>query len=315
MLFRSTGDVWQYAQQKETLNQAPLFDLFDENGNSFGNKDYYLSDFIGNKIFSYTVGSGTTDPYLEFPISYKTVNTIGSILFDNNLCTDTITVSQLSEPTVTFSSNSAYIKISNEYKNAWTAGVDYSIPLLSSTATGILSYFEEPLSLTNNPLNGTSKQFTISELTQHVQSMVDRLAAIENFTALRDQPEFSQYGTLLITSDNPISFAQMFLGQKEHDLIFAIQRSAENYNNFKNGFIKKIEIATEQMTPVEAVDLVLSELNQDKVYNNSYYLSDMVGYGVPEVTRTWTVNHLTVNNPSFPLSDDFDITKLSNRAV
>ena len=157
-----TGDVWQYAQQKEILNQAPLFDLFDENGNSYGNKDYYLSDFIGNKIFSYTVGSGTTDPYLEFPISYKTVNTIGSILFDNNLCTDTITVSQLSEPTVTFSSNSAYIKISSEYKNAWTAGVDYPIPLLSSTATGILSYFEEPLSLTNNPLDRKSTRLNSS---------------------------------------------------------------------------------------------------------------------------------------------------------
>ena len=299
------GDVWQYAQQKETLNQAPLFDLFDNSGNSYGDKNYYLSDFTGNKIFSYAVGSGINDQYLEFPIAYKVVNTIGSILFDNALCNGTITISQLSQPTFTISTNLTYIKIGNEYKNAWVDGVDYPIPLISSTATGILSYYEEPLSLTNNPLNGLSSQFTISELSQHVNSMVNRLPASQY--ALRDLGDYSNYGTALISSKNPISFAQMFLGQKEHDLIFALQKSAENYNNFKNGVLNKCSLISDQLTPIEAVDLILTELNQDKVYNNSYYLSDMVGYGPPEVVRTWTVNHLTINNPSFPLSEDFEI--------
>ena len=311
------GTSWQYAQQRTTLNQAPLFDLFDKDGHSYGDKNYYLSNFVGNKIFSYATGTGTTDPYLGFPISYRNINTIGSILFDNNLCTDRISVSQISESTYNISSNSAYIKINNEYKNAWTVGTEYPIPVLSSTATGILSYYEEPLGLTNNPLNGVIDQFTISELSQHVNSMVIRLPLVDttSLMPLRDRHDYTNLGTTLISNDNPVSFAQMFIGKKEHDLIFAIQTSAENYNRFKISFLNLITSVDDQMSPADAVDLVLSQLNQDKVHENSYYLSDMVGYGTPDIVRSWNVDRLFVTNSSFPLPSDFDLTSLSLRAV
>ncbi len=308
------GEVWIYAQQKETLNQAPLFDLFDKDGNSYSDKNFYLSNFTGNKIFSYATGNNPVDPYLGFSIAYRNVNSIGGILFDNNLCSETIVISQLGEPTREISSNSAYIKINNEFENAWTKGEEYPIPLLSSTATGILSYYEEPLSLTNNPLNGNIPQFTISELGQHVSSMVNRLVTLPGL-GLRDLPDVTSLGTTLISSENPIAFAQMFLGQKEHDVVVALQKSAENYGNFKLAFLNKLLSVTEQVSPVEAVDQILTSLSESKVYENEYYLSDMAGFGVPEVTRSWTVNTLTINNPSFPLQEDFDLNKLSLRSV
>jgi len=308
------GEVWVFAQQKETLNQAPLFDLFDQEGNSYSDKNFYLSDFTGNKIFSYATGNNPVDPYLGFSLAYRNVNTIGSILFDNNLCSETLVISQLGEPTKEISTNATYIRIGTEFKNAWTDGEEYPIPLLSSPATGILSYYEEPLSLTNNPLNGNISQFTISELGQHVTSMVERIVTVPGLE-LRDLPDVTHLGTRLISSDNPIAFAQMFLGQKEHDVINALQKSAENYGNFKLAFLNKLLSVTEQLTPVEAVDAVLTALNESKVYENDYYLSDMVGFGVPEVTRSWTVNNLTINNPSFPLQEDFNLDKLSLRAV
>jgi hypothetical protein len=309
------GSTWVYAQQRETLNQAPLFDLFDQTGHSYGDKTHYLSDFTGNKIFSYSRGNGTVDPYLGYSIKYKTVDLIGSILFDNNLCSDSITVSELSKPTYTISANSAYIKIGNKYKNAWIQGADYDIPVLSSASTGILSYYEEPLGLTNNPLNGVSAQFTISELTDHVKSMIIRTPPIANYTPLRDRPEFTNLGTALISNDNPLPFAQVFLGKKEYDLISVFEKSAEQYGNFKLAFFNKLLSISDNVTPVDAVDQILTELNQDKVYENSYYLSDMAGYGVPEYVRSWTVTRLSQNNPSFPLTTDFDLTNLTNRAV
>ena len=309
------GSLWVYAQQKEFLNQAPLFELFDQDGNSYADKTHYLSDFTGNKIFSYAQGTGTVDPYLGFPISYKTATLIGSILFDNNLCADSIVVSELLKPTYTISANSAYIKIGTEYKNAWTQTADYEIPVLSSTATGILSYYEEPLGLTNNPLNGISTQFNISELTQHFATMVDRLPPAARFVPVRDKGNFTRYGTALISNDNPLSFAQVFLGKKENDLIRAIEKSSDQYGNFKLTFINKLRSVSDNITPIEAVDQILTELNQDKVYENSYYFSDMVGYGVPESVRSWTVSRLYQNNPSFPLTSDFDLSSLSTRAI
>ncbi len=90
--FRYDGDSWVPAQQKESINQAPLFDVFDENGNSFGNQEIYPgSNFSGSKLFSYAVGTGPEDDILEFPLEFLTINNVGDIVFNNNFYTDTFT--------------------------------------------------------------------------------------------------------------------------------------------------------------------------------------------------------------------------------
>ena len=81
---------WILAQQKLTVNQAPLFDVVDKNNISFGNPDAYIgTSFAGCKLFSYGLGSGTNDPVLGFPIRYSQVNNVGDISFDVSLNTDT----------------------------------------------------------------------------------------------------------------------------------------------------------------------------------------------------------------------------------
>ena len=86
------GINWTESQQKTKVNQAPLFDVFDSNGVSFADKVVYPSStFVGSKLFSYAVGSGTNDTVLGFPLSYFDIGVVGDILFDNNLYTDTFT--------------------------------------------------------------------------------------------------------------------------------------------------------------------------------------------------------------------------------
>jgi hypothetical protein len=84
------GLEWLQAQQKFTVNQPPLFDVFDENGISFGDNEVYVgSSFIGSKLFAYGIGTGTKDPVLGFPIRYSTVANIGDITFDVSINADT----------------------------------------------------------------------------------------------------------------------------------------------------------------------------------------------------------------------------------
>ena len=81
---------WEAAQEKVTVNQAPLFDVFDENGISFSDPGSYQgTSFAGSTLFSYGLGSGTDDPILGFPIRYSAVNNVGDISFDVSLNTDT----------------------------------------------------------------------------------------------------------------------------------------------------------------------------------------------------------------------------------
>jgi FG-GAP repeat len=83
-----TGSSWVQGQQKNSINQSPLFDVIDSTGMSIST--YTDSTFSGTKVFSYTQGSGQADKILGFPLSYRNFNQIGDIQFTNNFDTDTI---------------------------------------------------------------------------------------------------------------------------------------------------------------------------------------------------------------------------------
>ena len=83
------GVNWVDAQEKTSVNQAPLFDVYDLGGVSFRNSIKYPStNFRGNKLFSYAQGPGNNDPVLGFPLKYLSLANIGDIVFDNNLYKD-----------------------------------------------------------------------------------------------------------------------------------------------------------------------------------------------------------------------------------
>lgn len=88
--FRFDGLNWNESQQKTNLNQAPLFDIYDDNGISLGDSDVYLStSFAGCKLFAYGYGSGTEDSVLGFPIRYSSFDNVGDISFDVSFNLDT----------------------------------------------------------------------------------------------------------------------------------------------------------------------------------------------------------------------------------
>jgi hypothetical protein len=89
--FYYNGTTWETAQQKTAVNQAPLFDIFDSSGYSFGDSTQYPStNFGGCKLLSYAENSdNTADSVLGIPLAFVSIGNIGDILFDNNLYTDT----------------------------------------------------------------------------------------------------------------------------------------------------------------------------------------------------------------------------------
>ena len=104
------GAAWLQAQSKTDANVAPLFDLCDSTGISFNDQQkYFSSDFQGNKIFSYKIGTGTNDTELGFPLSYRNVNNVGDILYDFNLLADSFSY-QSGDALVNVSTDVGYLK-------------------------------------------------------------------------------------------------------------------------------------------------------------------------------------------------------------
>ena len=125
-MFWYNGTEWKLAQDKTSLNQAPLFDLFDKDEISLNDTTYYpASDFRGNKLFSYRIGTGTADTELGFALTYRNIANVGDIVFDFNLLKDTITYQADLSNSLTTTSDISFLKKYNTvgdnfvYVNGW----------------------------------------------------------------------------------------------------------------------------------------------------------------------------------------------------
>lgn len=84
------GLDWIEAQQKTKIQQAPLFNVYDGDGVSFGNTaKYQSSNFRGSKLFGYAVAdTSRVDSVLQFALEYRNIENVGDIVFENNLYVD-----------------------------------------------------------------------------------------------------------------------------------------------------------------------------------------------------------------------------------
>jgi hypothetical protein len=146
--FYFDGIEYLQAQQKNNVNQAPLFDLFDKNGISFGNPEIYVgTSFRGSKLFSYGRGAGANDSILGFPIRYSSINNVGDISFDVNLNSDTFTYVSGTTP-VDQNINTGYVynyatRTEYERELGWQTAVAQSVQY---------QIFEFPYTANNPPI-------------------------------------------------------------------------------------------------------------------------------------------------------------------
>ena len=130
-MFYFDGQSWKTAQSKISNNQAPLFDLCDSTGSSFSDtQKYFSTNFLGNKVFSYRIGTGVNDSELGFPLSYRNVNNVGDIVYDFNLLTDSFTYQQ-GDTLIQKNTDVGYLKkyssrTSKKYTHGWIKAASYS---------------------------------------------------------------------------------------------------------------------------------------------------------------------------------------------
>ena len=131
--WRELDSSWLRSQQKTTVNQSPLFDIYDSAGISIGDSVYYRgTTFAGTTLLSYTPGTGAPDPVLGFPIAYSSVTNIGDISFTVTLNSDTFQYSTPSNQIVEEAINRGFVHyntspITYELLTGWVAAAAPSI--------------------------------------------------------------------------------------------------------------------------------------------------------------------------------------------
>ena len=135
-MFHFNGSAWVLSQSKNSVNQAPLFDVYDDNEVSFSNTEYYPgSTFTGSKLLSYKIGNGRVDTQLGFSLSYLNIGNVGDIQFDWNFGIDKFTYA-IDLVTIDKKVETGYYKltqIGGEYNNGWVKTENtYIQPIIDS---------------------------------------------------------------------------------------------------------------------------------------------------------------------------------------
>ena len=178
-------------------------------------------------------------------------------------------------------------------------------------------FYEVPLNLQNNPLNEIITNFTLGEVIDHVNSIVDNLGKVfvGSFPGtgnLRNLGNVTPYGTKFVQHSGPASLSLYHITSETKNIVRAIEQSRDDYNRFKRNFINVVNKLGLDIDPISLLDLALTELNKDKPKTFPYYFSDMVPYGASIATDLTVVDHRV---KTYPLTSAFTLDALSNKAV
>jgi hypothetical protein len=191
-----------------------------------------------------------------------------------------------------------------------------TIKAFASQPINANGFYEIPINLQNNSLNDDMVDFTLGEVIDHVNSIVDNVSGFSGVfpgvSNLRDLGDISAYGTKFVQHSGPLSLAMYHIASESNNIIKAIETSRDDYNTFKRNFLTVAVSLGVDTDPVKHVELILQELNGNKPTTAPYYFSDMVPYGA-NIT-----SNLTVVDPrikTYPLSNAFSLDTLSNKAV
>jgi hypothetical protein len=177
-------------------------------------------------------------------------------------------------------------------------------------------YYEIPHNLQNNPLNSVITNFTLGEVIDHVNSIVDNLDTFEGSYPgpgnLRDLGNITQFGTKFVQHSGPASLSLYHITNETNNIIRALESARDDYNKFKRNFIAVSETLGVDADTIQQVDLILEKINKDKSKTAPYYFSDMVPYGASISVELPVVDDRI---KSYPLASPFSLDVLSTQAV
>lgn len=373
LTFWYDGVAWEQAQLKTKVQQAPLFNVYDADGISFGNKVTYPSTtFTGSKLFSYAEGStGILDPILQFPLQYLNLNNVGDIVFENNLYKDTflyvrdnvsttqvistgfpreyatrllydrllgwntaITPTQIRQQfkftyegksllldiqaqsdgivpavkiyvgskfkdpgtyTLATTSNSSTITLDNTY-----AIGDIVEVLVLSDQTSQVAFYQVPINLENNPLNGNSDAFTLGTIRTHYESICENLITlsgpINGANNTRDLGAIGPYGLVILQQSSPLTLAGYFNRSKEYNIFASLQYNSREYQKFKDLMLNEVtNLTLYSETPAQILVEAIANITSGRLESNPFYWSDMLPTGSVYIENKYTISLITTN--------------------
>jgi hypothetical protein len=174
-------------------------------------------------------------------------------------------------------------------------------------------FYEVPINLSNNPLNGNSNQFTLGTIRNHYTGLAENLVNLSGppigANNTRDLGNIIPYGLQILQQSSPLTLTGYFMRDAEYDIFAALAYNSAEYIKFKSQLLNAVTtfgIAEySSWTVAELLDASVQQITAGKTSINPFYWSDMLPAGATFVSNSYTVNPITTNTFNTQQTYDF----------
>jgi hypothetical protein len=209
------------------------------------------------------------------------------------------------EYSVIVSTNSTTITL-----NATYLPTDVIEVLVLSDQTSAVAFYQVPINLENNPLNGNSPNFTLGTIRTHYESICENLSQlsgpISGANNTRDLGNLVPYGQIILQQSAPLTLAGYFLRSEQFNIFSSLQYNSNEYLKFKGQLLNAVTNSVVQPadTVSDILDTAIETITLGRVETQPFYWSDMIPAGAVYQTTTYTISNTT--------TDTFDINQVYN---
>jgi hypothetical protein len=186
----------------------------------------------------------------------------------------------------------------------------------SKTIKNSNGYYEFPYNLERNPLNDDVNQFTLGEVIDHVDSMLEDIPGYVGKylgpSNLRDLGDLDRYGKRFVKHSGPINLPLYHVTNKSYNIIKALKYSKKEYSRFKKTFLDTAATLGYDGPIKSHVDYILKTVNSDKLKSQPFYFSDMIPLGSSNKIDYTVLDSRTTE---YPITESFNLSTLSSTSV
>ena len=196
---------------------------------------------------------------------------------------------------VATTSNSTTITLDNTY-----AIGDIVEVLVLSDQISQVAFYQVPINLEKNPINGNSDTFTLGTVRTHYESICENLTSlrgpVNGANNTRDLGYIGTYGQVILQQSAPLVLAGYFNRSQDYDIFASLQYNSREYQKFKNLMLEEVTRLTIGFeTPGEILTQAMEVITAGRIEINPFYWSDMLPTGSVFISNSYTVGLITTN--------------------
>ena len=185
--------------------------------------------------------------------------------------------------------------------------------LVYSDEESAQGFYQIPVNLENNPLNGNSPRFSLGTVRQHYASICENLptfnGVVNGPNNTRDLGNIGIYGRLILQQSSPLTLGGYFLRSTNFNVFNAIAYNSREYIKYKSKLLTAVTQLNIQpgQTVASILDAAVLSITNSLTSSDPFYWSDMLPTGINFTSTTTVVNPITTN--TFNLTQTYDFTQ------